>query len=148
MNLNFRDASRFGFGPTRFSLLPKILLVDDEPEILSATKQLLVWAGFAVTTVSSAEEAISKLKTEAFEIVVTDFRLGGKQGDVVVLAARNTCPATPVVLVTGMIDDLPDWMRSGHKALPVVPKPFRFTELLAAMKHARTEVDAPFAMPG
>jgi len=143
---NFLEASRFGVGATRSDLLPKILLVDDEPQILLAMDQLLAREGFAVTAVSSAEDAIMKLQAEAFDLVITDFRLGGKQGDSVAIAARNTRPGTPVVLVTGLVDDLPGWMRFGGSALPIVPKPFRIPELLAAMKRAMADVGAPLAV--
>jgi DNA-binding response OmpR family regulator len=81
-------------------------------------------------------------------MVITDFRLGGRQGDAVVLAARNTSPATPVVLVTGLVDELPRWMRAGHLALPIVPKPFRMHELLDAMKSAMIGSGMSLAMPG
>jgi two-component system C4-dicarboxylate transport response regulator DctD len=148
MKPNFLDASRYKAEFTRSDLFPKILLVDDEPEILLATDQLLVRAGFAVTAVNSAEEAVVKLQIEPFDFVVTDFRLVGKQGDAVVIAARNTCPATPVVLVTGLVDDLPEWMVSGDSALPIVPKPFRVSELLIAMKRAMAETSVSLAVPG
>jgi len=142
MNPSFLDVSFFGAQSTRCELFPRVLLVDDEPEILSATAQLLAWTGFTVTAVNSAEDAIVKLQIETFDLVVTDFRLGGKQGDAVVMAARNTCPATPVVLITGLVNDLPGWMTSEEFALPVVTKPFRIAELLSAAKRAVAETRA------
>jgi two-component system response regulator GlrR len=147
MNPIFLDGPLFGAGFSRSALPPKILVVDDEPLILSAMDQLLRQSGFAVTAVSSAEDAVIKLQTERFDLVVTDFRLAGKQGDAVAIATRNMSPGTPVVLVTGLVDDLPEWMRTGDFALPIVHKPFRLTELLAVMNRAMTEASAPFAVP-
>ena len=120
--------------PTRS--FPRILLVDDEPVVLMVTASILHRSSFAVTQVRSGEEALDKLQLESFDLVVTDYRMAGKSGADVAIAARNASPATPVVLMTGRIDDVPDWMRRGNLALPIVRKPFLMTELLQVVNRA------------
>jgi DNA-binding response OmpR family regulator len=142
MNPSFLDGSVFGVVSAQADQLPRVLLVDDEPWVLAATELLLLRSGFAVKAVSSAEDAEIKLRAESFDVVVTDFRMGRKNGDAVVLAARGTIPATPVVVVTGQIADLPDWMISEQAALPIVAKPFRMPELLAVIRSAMAEASA------
>jgi len=116
--------------------LPRILLVDDEPVVLRVTASILHRSSFAVTQVRSGEEALDKLHNESFDLIVTDFRMAGKSGADVALAARHAHPNTPVVLMTGRIDDVPPWMRWGESALPIVLKPFLMVELLGAVNRA------------
>ena len=117
-------------------VLPRILLVDDEPVVLRVTASILHRQSFAVTQACSGEEALDKLKSEAFDLILTDFRMNGKSGADVAVAARHLRPHTPVVLMTGRIDDVPDWMRLGEAALPIVQKPFLMAELLRVVNHA------------
>ena len=124
--------------PDRAGLRPRILLVDDEPVVLHVTAKLLDQSRFEVTSVRSAEEALDRLQLESFDLVVTDFKMRGKTGADVALAARLTSPETPVVLMTGRIDEVPEWMRRGVYALPILLKPFLRVELLWAVNHAKT----------
>lgn len=114
----------------------RILLVEDEPVVLRVTASILHRSHFAVTQVRSGEEALAKLEIESFDLVLTDFRMAGKSGADVAIAARNASPKTPVVLMTGRIDDVPAWMRWGNLALPIVRKPFLMDELLKVVHHA------------
>ena len=123
-----------GAAPVRLS--PRILLVDDEPVVLGVTASILHRSSFMVTQVRSGEEALDKLQVEPFDLVVTDYRMAGKSGADVAVAARQTSPTTPVILMTGRIDDVPGWMRRGDMALPIVRKPFLMTELLQVVHHA------------
>ena len=114
----------------------RILLVDDEPVVLRVTAQILHRSSFAVTQVRSGEEALDKLQVESFDLIVTDFRMTGKSGADVAIAVRHAHPQTPVVLMTGRIDDVPEWIRRGELALPIVRKPFLIAELLQVVNHA------------
>ena len=57
-----------------------ILLVDDEPSILKATKAGLVDRGFTVKTVETAEEALKALKSITPSIIVSDLVMPGTNG--------------------------------------------------------------------
>lgn len=136
MDSQFAAGTHFKTGTVPACSFPRILLVDDEPIVLLVTASILHRSRFAVTQVRSGEEALDKLQLESFDLVVTDYRMAGKSGADVAIAARNASPQTPVVLMTGRIDDLPDWMRSGNLALPIVRKPFLMTELLQVVNRA------------
>ena len=117
-------------------LHPRILLVDDEPVVLSVTTTILHRSNYRVIQVRSGEAAIERLQSEAFDLIMTDFRMPGKSGIDVVLAARQAHPRIPVVLMTGRIDDVPPWMRWGESAVPIILKPFLMVELLRVVNHA------------
>ena len=124
---------------------PRVLLVDDDREVLLVTGQLLERSNFEVVSVTSAADALNRIGAEAFDLVITDYRMSGSNGDVVVNAARATQPATPVMMITGWIDELPRWLRSGPAAVRVVPKPFTLGDLLAVafqVMAANTNVSA------
>jgi two-component system response regulator HydG len=78
------------------------LLVDDDPLICEFLDHALTRQGFRVVTEGSAEDALQRLTTEDFDVVVTDVNMGGLDGlkfTEKVLAQRAD---VPVILVTGM----------------------------------------------
>lgn len=136
MDSQFTEATLLEAGAEPASSFPRILLVDDEPVVLLVTASILHRSHFLVTKVRSAEEALDKLQVESFDLVVTDYRMSGKSGADLAIAVRHASPATPVVMMTGKIDDVPAWIRWGSQALPIVRKPFLMTELLQVVNHA------------
>ena len=100
------------------------------------TATILHRSRYKVIQVRSGEEALDRLKQESFDLIVTDFRMNGKSGADVAIAARDSHPNTPVVMMTGRIDDVPDWIRRGDLALPIVLKPFLMVELLRVVNRA------------
>lgn len=58
----------------------RILVVDDEKDILRALEFILSREGYSVTTAVSGEEAIELLKKEEFDLVLTDLRMPGMDG--------------------------------------------------------------------
>lgn len=65
-------------------MVKKILAVDDEPSIAELVHAVLTEAGFSVTTASSGEEALEKLKTLKPDLVLLDMMMPGMSG-------RETC---------------------------------------------------------
>jgi two-component system response regulator AtoC len=139
----------FETDPAPTLALPRILLVDDEPIVRQVTLSILRRANFAVTQAGSGEEAIAKLQAGSFELIVTDYNMGKLNGADVAIAARHVCPDTPVVLMTGLIHDVPDWMCRGNLALPILRKPFLMSELLQVVKRALpVQASSPEAQVG
>ncbi len=60
--------------------MPRILIVDDEEEILLGLSSLLSRGGWEVLTATNVEEALSILKTQPIDIIVTDIRMPGESG--------------------------------------------------------------------
>lgn len=82
--------------------MARILCVDDEPHVVTLKCAILEAAGHVVTPSTSAKEAIQKLQENAYDAVVTDWRLGDADGRAVVQAAKNHS-STPVVVVSGYV---------------------------------------------
>ncbi len=82
--------------------MARILCVDDEPHVVTLKCAILEAAGHIVTASTSAHDAIEKLENNAYDAVVTDWRLGDANGRAVVQAAKLNS-TTPVVVVSGYV---------------------------------------------
>jgi DNA-binding NtrC family response regulator len=82
----------------------RVLLVDDEEDILLAYTKLLRHAHYEVDTAQTMEEAEALLRANAYDIVITDLRLTGvlgEEGLEILAYVREKNPNTAVILVTG-----------------------------------------------
>jgi DNA-binding NtrC family response regulator len=113
-----------------------VLAVDDDSVVRDMITELLGDAGFEVTAVESADDALSAVQEREFDAVLTDLQMPGKDGLELLAALRDLRPDTPVVLMTafGSIQTAVEAMRAG--ALDFVTKPFESDELLVALERA------------
>jgi DNA-binding response OmpR family regulator len=109
----------------------RILVVEDEEEILILVGRILRSAGHDIDTARDGGEALAKIESRRPDLVVLDLIMPGVDGWAVLaqLKARNNPP--PVVLLTGRTDyeTFARGVREG--AVAYVVKPFRFHELVA-----------------
>jgi CheY-like chemotaxis protein len=83
-----------------------ILIVDDNEMGLLARKQVLRELGHRVTVVSSAREAVKRFTSEAFDLVVTDYRMPDMDGIEIIRRARAQNPEIPIILISGFTNAL------------------------------------------
>ena len=79
----------------------KILLVDDESNVLSALKRALFDEPLEISSCTSAEEALEIMKEERFKVVVSDERMLGMQGSEFLARVRTDYPETIRIMLTG-----------------------------------------------
>ena len=108
---------------------PKVLVVDDDRTCLAVSAELLAHYNFAVTTADSVDDAIALITREPFHLVITDYHMPERSGEDVVLWVQKTQPDTPVIVATGSVGDLPDWIQRESPTLRILAKPFSFLEL-------------------
>jgi DNA-binding response OmpR family regulator len=108
--------------------MANILCVDDEPAAVALKKTILERAGHSVTTSSSANEAIALLQRDAFDAVVTDWKLGEESGRQILLAAKSGVQV-PVVVVSGYCTEA--FRAAKPQADIYLEKPVDATELIA-----------------
>jgi DNA-binding NtrC family response regulator len=80
--------------------MASILVVDDERKITTLLEGELTDAGHEVTVANDGDDAIRRLGTKRFDVVLTDLRLGGTDGLEVLRRAREIDPETTVLLMT------------------------------------------------
>ena len=107
----------------------RILLVEDDREMLQLVQEYLEGEGHSVTPAGLGAEAIARLKAEPFDIVLTDLRLPDADGMEVLQAGREIQRDLPVILITafGTIETAIQAIRQG--AYDFVTKPFALDEI-------------------
>jgi CheY-like chemotaxis protein len=122
--------------PVRLRAAPHVLIVEDDPDVLDATRMLFRVEGFRVSVASSVSEAAQKSAERAdIDVLVTDYHLAdGETGtDVIALVRKTLGRDLGVVLVTGdtstAIKDLPH-----DERVRMTSKPLRAEELLTLVR--------------
>ena len=113
----------------------KILLVDDDPQLLKTTDDLLKIKGYQVTTAACGEMAIEAMKKESFDLVVTDLIMGELNGLAVLKKAKELEPNRTVLIITGSLDVKHAIEAIRHDVDDYLLKPYRVDELLKRISH-------------
>jgi len=111
-------------------MTPRVLVVEDEAGIRLALTGLLRREGYEVVQCERGDEALSRLRAEAFDFVLTDLALGaGPSGLDVLRFGKQQQPETPVVMITAHGNEkiAVEAMKAG--ADDYVPKPFDNDEI-------------------
>ncbi len=114
-----------------------VLVIEDEPSVLSFVKAALERSGYSVATVATGAEALGMLERENYLGVVSDMRTpGGVDGaDVHAwIAARKPELASRVIFITGDIVNEETVATLRRTGAPCVEKPFRVQQLLEIVK--------------
>jgi putative two-component system response regulator len=107
-----------------------ILVVDDESYICRMVSRLLEKQGYACTVCESAAEAIKKIDSSAYELVVSDIMMPGMSGIELLARIKKTHPDMAFIMLTG-IDDHETAIRTlDLGAFGYVIKPFEPNELI------------------
>src|SRR5258706_16445608 len=115
---------------------PKVLLVDDDKDLLQLIAMRLAAAGYAVTAVESGESALASLAIARPQVVVTDLRMAGMDGIALFDAIHRDSPSMPVVILTahGTIPEAVTATRRG--VFRFLTKPFEPKVLLETVAQA------------
>lgn len=115
---------------------PRILIVDDETAIRSSLAEALAADDYRIETAETGEEALAKLNSAEFELVITDLKMPGVTGLELMEAMRNQDKQTPVIMMTayGAVDSAVEAMRLG--AYDFIQKPFKLGVMRKQVKAA------------
>ncbi|MFI5340506.1 MAG: sigma-54-dependent transcriptional regulator [Candidatus Methylomirabilales bacterium] len=114
----------------------KILVVDDDPDIVSVLAELLKKEGHRVTTCAAGAAAISAGRDEKFDVVLADIRLPDMDGLAVLRAFQEASPETAVIVATafGTVETAIQAIKAG--AYDYIPKPFKLDEVRIVVHRA------------
>lgn len=116
--------------------MARILVVDDEKNVLEIIKRILTNNGYACTTASSVAEARGCLKQQYFDLILLDLKMPGESGMVLLEEMRDKAPETVVVIVSVFADPSTAEATLKKGAYGYVPKPFSPNELLIKVANA------------
>jgi two-component system KDP operon response regulator KdpE len=120
----------------------RVLVVDDEPQILRALRTSLRGAGYEVETAETAEGALAALAAGKPDAVVLDLVLPDGTG-IDVCRELRTWSDAPVIVLSVVGDETEKVAALDAGADDYVTKPFGVEELLARLRAALRRVDAP-----
>jgi CheY-like chemotaxis protein len=118
---------------------PRVLVIDDEPQMRTMVRRLLEHAGYGVTEAENGLEGLAACAAETPLLVVTDLYMPQCEGLETIMKLRREHREVPIVAMSGggmrgSVDQLETAVKLGAAATLV--KPFRRQDLLAAVEQA------------
>jgi len=111
----------------------KLLIVDDEPDLVDVLVRFLGLSGYNCLTAFDVKQATDALAQHLPELVLTDFRLPDGDGLNVIHQARQTLHQTPVIVMTGYhVPGMEEMVRRAGAA-NYLRKPFSLKDLKKAI---------------
>ena len=125
----------------------RVLVADDQPDVLEALRWLLTGEGYEPQFVGSTDAVMERLKEEQFDLLLMDLNYSrdttsGREGLELISRVRAHDPALPIVVMTGWgsIDTAVDAMRRGARSF--VQKPWEDVTLLEILHREIAEARA------
>lgn len=116
--------------------MAKILVVDDNLAFLEIQTEYLRRAGHEVTPATNGIEAMNRIESETFELVITDLIMPDKEGVQVIMEVRKKYPGLKIIAMSGGGRvDAEDYLAIARRlgAARTLSKPFTGKELLTAV---------------
>ncbi|MGH7899175.1 MAG: sigma-54-dependent transcriptional regulator [Candidatus Binatia bacterium] len=107
----------------------RLLIVDDEKAMLIALRGLLAKEGYEVETAASGEDALKKIESGNFHVVITDLSMKDVDGMQVLAEAKRVDPDSAVVMITAYGSEKIAVQAMKLGAADYLPKPFDNDEL-------------------
>jgi CheY-like chemotaxis protein len=114
------------------SIAAKILVIDDEPDLVSTVQCRLEWCKFDVVTASNGQEGLEKATSEKPELILLDIDMPGMSGHEVLehMSNRPDLKGIPVIMCTALCEAEDIAKASSYGVVDYIAKPFDFSELV------------------
>lgn len=115
---------------------PSILIVDDEEVARKNLAHIFLKEDYEVQTAASGYEAVNRLKSSQFDVILTDLKMQQIDGMELLGHAKSLSPSTNVVMMTGYatVDTAVEAIKKG--AFHYVAKPFKVDEVRSVIRQA------------
>ena len=123
--------------------MPRILLMDDQPDVRAVVALALRVKGFEVVGFGSGAAGLAAFDESPFDLAIVDIFLGGMNGADVIRLLRERSPKLPIVAISGVT--ALDFLSASPELSDVVclQKPFRPADLLQAIQTAMEPLRLP-----
>lgn len=115
---------------------PTVLLVEDDPKIVSFLAKGFRREGFRLDSVSTGAEALARLEDGGIDVLLLDLGLPDRDGLEVLREMRDRGMDVPVIVVTGRTDPRDRTIALSLGVRAYLTKPFPWTDLLAEVRVA------------
>jgi CheY-like chemotaxis protein len=121
-----------------------VLIVDDEEKVVFFLRESLEELGrdFTIGTAGSAEEALEKIKSRPYDLVISDLRMPGIDGLELLEKVKQTHPNTRFILMTAYGSDEVEAKAQGLEVYRYITKPFHVSDLLTVTRQALSDMSA------
>jgi two-component system NtrC family response regulator len=141
---------------------PRILVVDDEPNSLFGTCQILIDEGFRAIPAQNGEEALGKLQTDSIDILITDEKMPDMSGMELLSEVKKIDGEIPVILITayGSVSLAVEALKQGafyffekpifnnlERFLTIIHQALKTKEMERELDHLRKEVSEKYSFP-
>ena len=120
----------------KFTRALDVLVVDDDPLILTVVDLMVRHAGHTARTACDGYSALDVLADAAADIIVSDIRMPGMDGLELARLIRKDYPQIPIILMTGYLSEYSSGSASEIGVDGILKKPFKSNDLLAAISRA------------
>ena len=114
--------------------MKKILIVEDEPDMVKGLKDNLEFEGFEADTAMDGTLALQKVLQNKYDLILLDVMLPGVSGLDICKAARKEGVVTPIIMLTAKGEEIDKVLGLELGADDYITKPFSLRELLARIK--------------
>lgn len=115
---------------------PRILIVDDDPEVMSVISRLLDAHGLVTECFRSPAELLNNIAADDVGVVVTDLEMPGMTGIELQNSLLDSGSCLSVIVITGHADVPKTIEIMGRGAVTLLQKPFKGEQLIAGIKRA------------
>jgi CheY-like chemotaxis protein len=118
------------------AMVDSILVIDDEVAVNNNIRKILAKKGYDVDQATTKDEALERIKSRPYRLVLLDLRIPGVKDLEMLKAVVDTSPETRVIIITGYasIETAVEAARMG--AVDYLPKPFTPDEIRNATERA------------
>lgn len=111
----------------------RLLIVDDDLDMLSSLALMLSLEGYKVMTASSGPDAAALLEEHQFDVVITDLRMSIIDGFEIVCRTQNLHPEASIIVTSSYIDeDARAWMND--RGVAGLEKPYNVHQISAMLR--------------
>ena len=114
----------------------RVLLVDDEEELITTLVERLEIRGHSAIGVLTGQEAIARVQEEAFDIAVLDVKMPGEDGVEIMKRIKRIRPGLPIILLTGHMSEEANDRGMQAGADDYIIKPVDIEDLVVKMRRA------------
>ena len=134
-------------GNGRGKFLARILIIDDNPDVLSAVDRVLTAEGHTVTDAPGSAEGIRLHREHPFDLILTDILMPGKEGISTIIDLRKEYPNLKIIAMSGGGEFEPFGVLDIARRVGAdrtIPKPFSRGELIDAVNGVLASAGSEF----
>ena len=115
---------------------PRVLIVDDNPNMLTCLENCLTLLNYSVETAHGGEQGLAKIERGGFDLILTDLKMPGIDGMEVIRQTRSIAPDLKVIVITAFatIETAVQAIKAG--AVDYITKPFKLEDMAMVLQRA------------